>query len=379
MSASVTSEVPTNRAMRVARALQQKGSEEFAKPGHLVEIRFVRGQTLSLTASRLLALMILVAGGDAWRPVMHRMRKADIRRGHKGNERISDMLEELHRTLFAEDDVSWRGKRATKRFPLIASSREEAEDTAPGTETGWIEWEFTADARRLIQASESYAVLNRTAVLGFRSAYALRLYELGALRVHRKQTTWKGDIIGLRAALGVPPEVYKDFAQLRRKVLDVCKAEINELAHFTVEWKEIRHGRAIKEIEIRFDLKEVPLATEHRSSPLRLERPRSRRNDGAELRTIATDATQVAGSPVSEKQFDDEKDSRFPPASLHFGTDAAIFAQIARVSGGGWDIDAIADAFRNHMGERLLKLRGTKLKQAWKGFCESFHNRRGAP
>ncbi|WP_408887239.1 hypothetical protein [Komagataeibacter oboediens] len=89
--ASESDEAP-KRAMRVARALQHKGADEFAKPGHLVEIRFVRGQSLSLTASRLLALMILVAGGDAWKPVVHRMRKADIRRGHKGNERISDML-----------------------------------------------------------------------------------------------------------------------------------------------------------------------------------------------------------------------------------------------------------------------------------------------
>src|SRR3546814_221774 len=96
------------RAMRVAAALQAKGGEEFAKPGSIVEIKFVKGQSLSLTASRLLALMILTAGGDAWQDRPHRMRKADIRRGHKGNERISDMLEELHRTLFAIDDRSWR-------------------------------------------------------------------------------------------------------------------------------------------------------------------------------------------------------------------------------------------------------------------------------
>ena len=113
------------RAMRVAQALSSKQTDEFAKPGRLVEVRFVKGQSLSLTASRLLALMILTAGGDAWRDVPHRMRKADIRRGHKGNERISDMLEELHRTLFAEDDRSWRGRKATRRFSLIQMSKEE--------------------------------------------------------------------------------------------------------------------------------------------------------------------------------------------------------------------------------------------------------------
>jgi hypothetical protein len=97
--------------MRVAAALKSKSGDDFAKPGNLIEVKFVKGESLSLTASRLLALMILTAGGDAWEDRPHRMRKADIRRGHKGNERITDMLQELHRTLFAIDDRSWRGKK----------------------------------------------------------------------------------------------------------------------------------------------------------------------------------------------------------------------------------------------------------------------------
>ncbi|MET3828395.1 hypothetical protein ABIC16_004150 [Sphingomonas sp. PvP055] len=95
-----TEEPLPGRSMRVAAALRAKGGDEFAKPGNIIEVKFVKGESLSLTASRLLALMILTAGGDAWEDKPHRMRKADIRRGHKGNERITDMLQELHRTLF---------------------------------------------------------------------------------------------------------------------------------------------------------------------------------------------------------------------------------------------------------------------------------------
>ena len=135
---SDTGQPSPGRAMRVAAALQAKGGDEFAKPGSIVEVKFVKGQSLSLTASRLLALMILTAGGDAWEDRPHRMRKADIRRGHKGNERISDMLEELHRTLFAIDDTSWRGKKATMRFSLISSSREEVEDEPGAILRVWI-------------------------------------------------------------------------------------------------------------------------------------------------------------------------------------------------------------------------------------------------
>src|SRR3546814_9276391 len=104
--------------------------------------------------------------------------------------------------------------------------------------------------------------MNRQAVLGFRSAYSLKLYEEGALRLHRRQPVWKVDMVGLRAALGIDPEKYADFAQLRRKVLQVAKAEIDQLAHFTVEWDEIRRGRAVIELAFRFAPKDAPAQIE---------------------------------------------------------------------------------------------------------------------
>src|SRR3546814_133667 len=365
--------VAQGRAMRVAAALQAKGGDEFAKPGSIVEVKFVKGQSLSLTASRLLALMILTAGGDAWQDRPHRMRKADIRRGHKGNERTSDMLEELHRTLFAVDDRSWRGKTATLRFPLISSSREEAED-AEGGDAGWIEWEFTPDARKLIQESETYAVLNRQAVLGFRSTYALKLYELGALRLHRRQSNWRGDMSALRAALGIPPDVYKDFAQLRRKVLEKAKAEIDQLAHFRVEWREIRRGRAVTEVEFRFEPKDAPAQI---STVDEIERHsagrKARRVDSVET-VIPNNVVAVAAAVAKQIK---PGELIFPQGTIRFGVDA--LAEIGRSHGGGWDIDIIADAYRQQMGERLSKLRGAKLISSWTGFCESFVARRGRP
>lgn len=381
-------EAGAGRAMRVARILSGKGGDEFAKPGKLVEVRFVKGQSLSLTASRLLALMILTAGGDAWQAIPHKMRKADIRRGHKGNERISDMLEELHRTLFSEDDRSWRGKKATRRFALIQMSREEVEEES-GQEAGWIEWEFTPDARRLIQESESYAVLNRQAVLGFRSSYALRLYEMGALRIHRRQPVWKGDMSALRAALGIPPDVYKDFAQLRRKVLQVAKAEIDQLAHFRVEWREIRQGRTVAELEFRFLPKDAPaqIATVDELSRHSVGRA-ARREDRVELVT-AEPPPAPAEKEAGAKQVQSKRPSTgpraarpalppFPSGSLRFGADKE-FREIGLAHGGGWDVDVIAEAYRNQMGDRLSRLSGQKLRASWTGFCQSYVSRRGRP
>lgn len=365
------------RAMRVAAALRAKGGDEFAKPGSIIEVKFVKGESLSLTASRLLALMILTAGGDAWEDRPHRMRKADIRRGHKGNERITDMLQELHRTLFAIDDRSWRGKKATTLFSLISRSKEETDED--GGEAGWIEWEFTPDARKLIQASETYAVLNRQAVLGFRSNYALKLYELGALRLHRRQATWRGDMAALRAALGIPPEVYTDFAQLRRKVLDKAKAEIDQLAHFRVEWREIRQGRTVAEIEFRFEPKGAPEVIETVNELDRHSVGRRPRREGmvevvAEGQIPAGIRAQMIAAPKVIPKAG-ESDVVFPAGSIRFGAEE-LYA-IGRSHGGGWDVDLIAQAFRAQMEGRLEKLRGTKLISAWTGFCEGWVTRRG--
>jgi hypothetical protein len=365
--------VPTaGRAMRVAAALKRKDGDEFAKPGNLVEVKFVKGQSLSLTASRLLALMILTAGSDAWQPIRHKMRKADIRRGHKSNDRIVDMLNELHSVLFAVDDKSWRGAKATRRFSLLQNSWEEAEN-ADGSETGWIEWEFTPDARRLIQESETYAVLNRQAVLGFRSAYALKLYEMGALRIHRRQTTWRGDMMALRAALGIAPEIYKDFAQLRRKVLVVAKAEIDQLAHFRMDWREIRQGRAVAEIEISFSAKDAPAQIETVAELERHSVGRQARRGQRVDQLVSPEAVIEAQPKVAtSRPF-----AQFPAGSLRFG--AEEFAAIAVSRGGGWDRDVIAAAYRTTMGDRLAKLSGAKLEKSWNGFCESFAARQGKP
>lgn len=358
---AVQEEQPTGRAMKVARVVAAKNTDEFVKPGDLVEVRFVKGHSLSLTASRLLALMILAAGADAWEDRRHRMRKADVRRGHKGNERIGEMLEELHRTLFSHDDRSWRGKKAVTRFPLIQLSSEEVDDDG-AVDEGWIEWEFTPWARKLIKESESYAVMNRQAVLGFRSNYALRLYEIGSLRLHRRQPVWKTDLTELRAGLGIDPDVYTDFAQLRRKVIEKAKSEIDQLAHFTVDWSERKQGRKVIGIDFEFKPKKPPEQIATIDELARHSVGRKARRDGVVEQVVAP-------SPALPQVF--------PKGSLSFGVDEEFFGRIAVEHGGGWDRNLIADAYRDQMGDRLGKLKGERLAKSFKGFCEAFVATRG--
>lgn len=181
----------------------------------------------------------------------------------------------------------------------------------------------------------------------------------------------------LRALLGISPDVYKDFAQLRRKVLEKAKTEIDQLAHFRVEWREIRQGRTVTEIEFRFEPKDAPAQIATVDEIARHSTGRKARREG-EVEAVSVEAavrTAVASLVSRDKAGAEEV--AFPSGTIRYGSDT--LAAIARSAGGGWDIDLIADAYRDQMGGRLVKLKGAKLIASWTGFCESFLARRGRP
>src|SRR3546814_18506299 len=70
-----------------------------------------------------------------------------------------------------------------------------------------------------------------------------------------------------------------------------------------------------------------------------------------------------------------EKFASFPSGSLRYGGEE--FHAIGKSHGGGWDVDQVADAYRQHMGDRLHRLSGAHLEQAWKGWLRSYSAHRG--
>jgi hypothetical protein len=342
----ITTTEKLGRAMRAAHQIAARGGDEFVKAGQIVEVRFAAGQSMSLAAGKLLALMILTAAGDAWKPTTHRLRKSDVRGRHKGNERVADLLEQLHQTLFCVDDLSWRGKKSRKRFSLIAVSSEEVDESV-----GTIEWKFTDEARELLKDSESYAVLNRQAVLGFRSAYALRLYEIGSLRLHRDDNRLVCDVIGLRAALGISLDKYADYSKIRTLILEPIKAEIDQLAHFTVTWTEKKQGRKITEIEFTFHAKTAPQQLEALEENEKHSAGRKARREGR---------TETIIDLVWPE--DDRLGEFAGPTELY---------KIAVEFGNNHSVERLAASFVEFMGPRRFKLHGEALRKSWTGFVKT--------
>lgn len=90
-------------------------------------------------------------------------------------------------------------------------------------------------------------------ILGFKSAFSVRLYELMKSYAYLKSKTFEID--ELKALLSVENvKSYKDFSLFRARVLEIAEREINELSDITISYEPINKGRKV--IGIKFFIKQ---------------------------------------------------------------------------------------------------------------------------
>lgn len=240
--------LPTGRLVRVAKAARQHAGAELVEPRELVEARFMAGQSPSLAARRLLLLMVVTAAEAGFADRRHRLSKRAIRQGHKGNERVGPLLAEVAGIRLELPAASSRGRPAVLRAGLFTEIVEEtAEDGG-----AWVEFRLAEPARHLFTASGVYAVLDRAAVLAFASKYALRLYELGCLYAGRRHPSLTLTVPELRALMGVPEGVYRDWTDLCRNALALARRELAARAGLQATMKKHRRGRAVEAVTLGF-------------------------------------------------------------------------------------------------------------------------------
>jgi hypothetical protein len=126
-------------------------------------------------------------------------------------------------------------------------------------ETGELIYEFSKTLRYVFARSSYWVVLDRRATLAFESRYAIRLYEMIALRGRLEHTSSETFAIeDLRARLGVPEGKLPRWQDFKRKVLEAAVAEVNHLSAFDVEWAPIKHGRAVAAVSLTWKAKAGP-------------------------------------------------------------------------------------------------------------------------
>jgi hypothetical protein len=350
--------------LKAAWRAQNEHSRFIIKPGEMIEARFAHGASLSVSARKMLALLIAKAGGDALKDGYHTITKKELRGSHRGNERVSEVLKELVNVKFIMRTTSARGKPAVLTSALITQVIEETSEDGMAT----VEWTFSDAAIQVFSGSDFYGRINRAALLQFRSKYGIALYELGGLLVGKRDPTWKGSVDELRERIGVETGVLTNFAQFRSKVLDKAKSEIDQLAHFNFDWTEKRGGRGgkIVGIELRFTLKDQGSIDDAAREIDRHSAGRKARREGTVEHIAAEPSAEVIELPPR---------GVFPEGSLHYCTDSRLNAIVVDF-GGGWDRDVVAAEYRSHMGDKLATLRGEALYKSFEGFCRSFAKRR---
>ncbi len=351
-------DLPIGRTMKAASTISVRDGHAIVKAGEFIEARFGAGTSPSLAARKTLALLIAKAAGEAWRPGSHVIAKRDLRGTHNANDRIQDTLDELMDVKFQMPSTSAQGRAATLTAALLAwTLNEHAED---GRAT--VEWEFTAPARAILQGSDYYARLNRAALLAFRSKYAITLYEMGCLLAGRRSPTWSGTVDELRERLGAPSNSMPNFSDFRRLVLTPGKAEIDQLAAFTMDWSEKRGARGkITHVTLTFTPKDDDATDAAADEAGRHSSGRKARREGTTetivdtASLIASAASRLSVSDTLRWPADDQVDE-FKTPELH---------AIGMALGGGHSVQRLADQYARVRPEQRRKLVGDALKADW--------------
>lgn len=363
---------PLGRTMKAAHQLALAGGSELAVAGELLEVYTTDGRPLSLVGRRTFLLMCAAAAGDAWNDRIFKITKSDIRGSHRGVEPLDRAIDDVSRLQIRAPGVSGRGRPARDRINVFSRVRDENDDMS----SAWVEFRFSSEARELLAASDIYARLTRSAVVKFRSVYSLRLYELGCLLMRRRDSSISLEVGELREKLQVPPETYTNFKDLRRRVLEQAKKELDHLAPFDFSWEErtvTPRSRVIQSVRLRFPPKQPMAALLAMEETERHSAGRAARREGTVEEIV--DPGNVVALPQAAKPLPetDGVELQWPRDDdvTDYDPRTAELYRLAVGKGGGHAVSRLAAAYVQQMGERRFALSGERLRKSWAGFVES--------
>jgi hypothetical protein len=241
-------QIAMTKTAAVGKAVSLKnkktGTQTITKPSEILSAVPEKGRSLSLPAAKVYNLLLGVAQGEGFANKRYVISKKELRRSHNSNDRLSDLLKELHSLSFSVRGTL-DGKSGTWWMNLLSPSfQEDGND-----DTGNVHFKLPVELTAILQESNQWAILLSQIMQRFTSLYALRLYEIGCLYAKRDEPFIWMTPDELRNEFVVPEGAYGDWANMRRKVLDVAIAEVNELAEeFSValpEDKIRRQGRKV--------------------------------------------------------------------------------------------------------------------------------------
>lgn len=139
----------------------------------------------------------------------------------------------------------------TRRGPKIEEYRWTDKNTYHHGE-GWVEIHFTGHvAPFLLGLEDEFTKYKLKHASDLRSIYSWRLLEMFAQ--YRNTGLVRIDFDDFCHAMEAPPSCVKDFAQLRRRIIEPAVAELTGKDGLIIEWQGVKHGgRKVSGLEFKF-------------------------------------------------------------------------------------------------------------------------------
>lgn len=201
----------------------------MVKPGELIDLE----EVTPLTRTDKVIYNQLIA--NAWDNILddcvHRIKKSELRRNHKANDRIDECMTRLMgavAVIHGEKD----GRRARLKVQLLGANVDVEGDES------YFYYSFPPQLRSIIKHSTVFAKLHTQLLFVFRSKYGLSLYEMYQKRRNLKYKNWEPFTVDeLRAFLGVEKGKLPRFADLNKHAIKPAVEEVNEFSdhYVTIE------------------------------------------------------------------------------------------------------------------------------------------------
>lgn len=302
----------------------------------------------SLSALKLMHLMIGTAGGRMADEAQHEIRLSDIRKidGMRNHDResLTPLFIELAMAVLVSDDPE-------NKVVTIGGMLDEARIDYRHEVSGdlLVTWWFGRTFRRMARESNHWAILDRQTVFHLGSKYAVLLFQhiasLASLdRINAKTFT----LPELRDVLGVPAGKLDRFSNLMQKAIKPAIDDINQLSRLTLTATPNKIGRTVASVTIGWKVKDDPSAAKRELQGHSVGR-KTRRDGSAE--TVAAVFPASGGITYSPH-----------------------WLALKRAAGCNKDNDLIASDFRRFCREKGIPLDAKNIEKTFAGFCATVGN-----
>lgn len=286
----------------------------------------------SLSALKLMHLMIAAAGGRMADNVRHEIRLSDVRQinGLRNHDKASltPLFAELASAVLTHDDPE-------NKIITIGGFLDEAviDYRNEGTGELIISWTFRSTFRRMAESSNHWAIIDRQTVFHLASKYSILLFQyVSSLEPYKHIKSKVFSISEIRNLLGVSDNKHRRFAELNRWAVKPAIAEINQHSRLLVTATPRRIGKSITHLEIAW-----------RKKPERV---------------------QASSNPVSNRLA----------SSIPFPKDGGItylsyWEQIKKRAGCNRDDELIASEFRSFCHRQGISLEAASIAKIFSSYC----------